>query len=117
MSKIRTIKPEFWTDGKIVTLTPFARLFFIGTWNFTRCDSGHVDDDHVALKLKILPADTVDSDKIMGELIAVKLLERYIMKDGRTFLKIRRFSDHQRVDERWKTRCPYCDCGRNSDDF
>jgi hypothetical protein len=30
MARIRTIKPEFWTDEKIVELSPFSRLLFIG---------------------------------------------------------------------------------------
>ena len=36
MARIRTIKPEFWTDEKVVTLPFEARLLFIGMWNF--CD-------------------------------------------------------------------------------
>lgn len=36
MARIRTVKPEFWTDKKISELSHSAALFFIGTWNF--CD-------------------------------------------------------------------------------
>lgn len=31
--RIRQIKPEFWKDAKLATLTEGARLFFIGTWS------------------------------------------------------------------------------------
>ena len=30
MARIRTIKPDFWTDEKVVELSAFARLLFIG---------------------------------------------------------------------------------------
>lgn len=33
MPRIRTIKPEFWSDEVVADLTPWARLLFIGTWN------------------------------------------------------------------------------------
>ena len=32
MPRIRTIKPEFWTDEKIIELSLPARLLFIGLW-------------------------------------------------------------------------------------
>ena len=32
MARIRTIKPEFWTDAKIADLSPDCALFFIGLW-------------------------------------------------------------------------------------
>lgn len=31
--RIRQIKPEFWKDAKLASLTEGARLFFIGTWS------------------------------------------------------------------------------------
>lgn len=34
MPRIRTIKPEFWTDEKVAHLTFFERLLFIALWNF-----------------------------------------------------------------------------------
>lgn len=110
MARIRTIKPEFWTDGRIVRLSPEARLFFIGLWNFARCDNGHLDDDALGLKLKIFPADNIDARALIDELINGGLLDRYAA-DDRGFLHIRRFAEHQKVDDRWKSRCPYCALG------
>lgn len=107
MARIRSLKPEFWTDGKVVGLSFGARLLFMGMWNFARCDHGHVDDDALQLKLKILPADNVDAEALLEELIEAELIDRY-EGEGRTFLHIRRFTDHQKVETRWNTRCPYC---------
>jgi hypothetical protein len=36
MARIRSIKPEFWKDGKTRRLSDSCALFFIGLWNF--CD-------------------------------------------------------------------------------
>lgn len=36
MARIRSIKPEFWTDGSNMLLSDACALFFIGLWNF--CD-------------------------------------------------------------------------------
>lgn len=108
MARIRTIKPDFWTDGNMVRLSPFARLLYIGMWNFTLCDHGHVADDAMKLKLQILPMDAVDIDALLAEIMAQGRVVRVADKDGRTYLLVKRFEDHQKIDPRWKTRCPAC---------
>ncbi|WP_427174477.1 hypothetical protein [Arthrobacter sp. 92] len=108
MARIRTIKPEFWTDGNIVKLSPLARLFFIGMWNFTLCDHGHVADDAFRLKLQILPADDVDPQDLLLEVMNAGRVQRISDGTGRSFLHVKRFEDHQKIDPRWKTRCPAC---------
>jgi len=57
MPRIRTIKPEFWTDDKIVELSFPARLLFIGLWNF--CDDwGRMEYKPKSIKLRIFPLTT-----------------------------------------------------------
>lgn len=107
MARIRSIKPEFWTDGVMVTLTPLARLLYIGMWNFA-CDGGHLENDPVSLKLRILPMDDVDARGLVAELLDTGRIRRRVMGDGREYLAILRFGDHQKVDARWNSRCPYC---------
>jgi hypothetical protein len=108
MARIRTVKPDFWTDGNMVKLSPFARLLYIGMWNFTLCDHGHVADDAMKLKLQILPMDNVDIDALLAEIMALGRVVRVADKDGRSYLLVKRFEDHQKIDPRWKTRCPAC---------
>lgn len=107
MPRIRTIKPEFWTDGAMIALPFETRLFYIGMWNFA-CDRGHLPDDPMGLKLKVLPADLVDGAGLVEQLVSAGRVERMTLPDGRRFLVIPRFSDHQRVDTRWNSRCPVC---------
>ncbi len=108
MARIRTIKPEFWTDGAMVGLSIPARLFYIGTWNFTLCDQGHLPDDPMGLKLRIMPADDIDPAALVAELVDAGRLVRIVTPDDRTFLYVRRFVDHQKLDTRWNSRCPAC---------
>ncbi len=107
MPRIRTIKPEFWTDGAMIALPYETRLFYVGMWNFA-CDRGHLSDDPFGLKLKILPADAVDGAVLVQQLVDAGRVERLVMPDNRSYLVIPRFGDHQRVDTRWNSRCPVC---------
>ena len=108
MARIRTFKPEFWTDSKVVTLSPFARLLFLGSWNFALCDDGHLPDDAMALKLQVLPADNVDPFELLQELLDVGVVVQGTTSDGRSYLHIRRLRNHQKVDNRWSPRCFVC---------
>jgi hypothetical protein len=107
MPRIRSVKPEFWTDGAMISLPFETRLFYIGSWNFA-CDRGHLPDDPFGLKLKVLPADPVDGAVLVQQLVDAGRMERVTLPDGRKFLSIPRFTDHQRIDTRWNSRCPVC---------
>lgn len=107
MPRIRTIKPEYWTDPVMVQLSPLARLFYIGTWNFAMCDQGHLEDDPMRLKLQILPAENVDVQDLIDELTAAGRLHR-IDTGNDSFLHVKTLADHQKVDGRWTPRCPAC---------
>jgi hypothetical protein len=108
MARIRSIKPDFWTDGDVVGLSFPARLLFIGSWNFAMCDFGHVADDPVRLKMQVLPADDVDANDLLDELLEAGRMVRLVGSDGRTYLHIKRFVDHQKIERRWSPRCPAC---------
>ena len=56
MSRIRTVKPEFWTSEQIIACSPIARLLFIGLWNF--CDDNGVHPaSYIRLKAEVFPPD------------------------------------------------------------
>ena len=109
MARARLISPDFWSDGKVVCLSPFARLFFIGTWNFTYCSKGHLPDDATALKLKILPTDDVDEAALLEELLASTRVVRLAFPGNKTYLHVVNFEAHQAKDKYTaKSRCPVC---------
>ena len=107
MARGRVITPDFWTDGNMIGMSAFARLFYIGLWNFAYCDKGHLPDDALGLKLKILPADPVDARELLAEVMAAGRVVR-VEADQKTFLWMPSFAPWQKTDPRWKTRCPAC---------
>lgn len=121
MARIRTVKPEFWTDGDVMDLSPQARLLFIGSWNFALCDYGHLADDARRLRRQVLPEDDVMMVRVDGEwailpMDPVFLVDEILTSgrmvrltvDERSYLHIVRFTDHQRLEKRWTPRCPAC---------
>lgn len=99
MARIRSIKPEFWTDPDIVAMPMAARLFLIGCWNHAD-DYGVLRDDPERLRLQIMPADPIDAVDIVDELVESKFLVRMIAPDGTALLVVRTFTIHQKIDKR-----------------
>lgn len=104
MARIRTIKPEFWTDEKIVSLSPLARLLFIGMWNFVD-DDGRGEFSPKRLEMQILPADSVDISELLGELRGENLIKVYSV-DNKEYFEVCNFTKHQKVDKRSKSKHP-----------
>ena len=102
MARIRTIKPEFWTDSKVVGLSPLARLLFIGAWNFAD-DYGAVPADPLQLKLKVLPAEPCNADDLVDELLKAEVLVE-ATNGTETFWLVRSWEKHQKVDRRSSSR-------------
>lgn len=105
MARIRTIKPDFWTDEKIVELSFGARLLFIGCWNFAD-DNGNLQRSAKKLKMQIFPADSLDCDKLIQELLTHGLLSEYSVSDGEIFLHIHGFKKHQVINRPSKSAIP-----------
>ncbi len=104
MARIRTIKPEFWTDEKVVELSAFARLLFIGIWNFCD-DEGRMVYSPKRIKMQIFPADAVDIAALFVELTAAGLVQVYAAGDAE-YLQVRGFARHQKIDKRSPSRLP-----------
>lgn len=108
MARIRSIKPAFWSDSKVVSLSPLARLMFIGMWNFAECDHGHLADDPGAIKRQVLPDDDVVAEHLISEIVESGMVARVQTLSGRRYLHIVHLRDHQKFDPRWSPRCPVC---------
>ena len=103
MAKIRTIKPEFWADGKIGQLPIGCRLFFVGTWNFAD-DNGVIRANPKYLKSEIFKYDDIPVDQIEAWLSL--LVQGYMLIPfrymGEDFYLCRTFDRHQRIDDRYR---------------
>lgn len=107
MPKGRHLKPDFFTDKRIVTVSPLARLLYQGLWCYA-ADCGHLDDEPVEFKMRILPADSCDVNQLLNELAAEGRIERV---DGVIHLPTLR--RHGRVDKRYETLCDACKARNN----
>lgn len=104
MARIRTIKPDFWTDEKIVKLSPLARLLFIGLWNFVD-DEGRMEFSLLGMKLKILPLESTDCSGEFGEIRGNELITQYEV-NGKSYICVNGFEKHQKIDKRSLSRLP-----------
>lgn len=110
MAKIRGVKPDLWTDEDFVELSAYARLLWIGLWNFA-CDNGHIQDKSKQIKMRILPTDDVNCAELLREIEAQGLIER---SDG--WITVPNLAHHQKPHKRWFTTCakPGCEQPKES---
>lgn len=108
MARIRTIKPSFFTSHSVAALSLTARLTFVGLWTHAD-DEGRAVDDARLIKAALWPledkhtAKRVEADLV--ELAKAGLIHRY-ETDGRRYLHVRGFSDHQRVSHAQESSLP-----------
>ena len=99
--RIRTVKPEFWTDAKIAELPKATALFFIALWNFAD-DQGIFEDDSRSLALRIPIYRSQDIEKMLTALWRAGLIKRS-RGDG---LSMVTHWEHQKIDRprdgKWK---------------
>jgi len=106
MARIRTIKPEFWTNDRVMECSMAARLLFIGMWNFAD-DLGRLSLAPKTLKAQIMPSDDITSDTILGMVAELSLNGLVLLYEveGRQYIQITGWQ-HQRIDKPQPGRCP-----------
>lgn len=104
MARIRSIKPDFWTDEKVVELSAFARLLFIGLWNFAD-DDGRMVYSPKKIKMQIFPSDNLDISELFGEIRRESLIDIYLVDDIE-YLQVVGFAKHQKIDKRTPSKFP-----------
>lgn len=103
MARIRTIKPEFWTDSFMVQLPPLARLIYISLWTAAD-DHGLIPDEPERLAMEVMPReDGLVFDDWFQFFEASGRLER-LYADGQSYYRIAKWESHQRVDKPGKSR-------------
>lgn len=107
MPRIRTIKPDFFISETVTALDFRTRLTWIGLW--THCDDyGRHKDNVKLIKAAVWPLDAVSLRDVADDLDALViagLLYRYEV-DGKTYLQVTNWDEHQRVDRPSKTTLP-----------
>lgn len=95
MSRIRTIKPEFFLDDELAELSALHRLLFVGLWTLADRE-GRLEDRPKRIRAQILPFDDGDTDAMLADLARAGFVVRY-EADGKRYLQVRNFTKHQRI--------------------
>lgn len=105
MARIRSIKPDFWADEKLATVSRDARLLFIGLISMAD-DEGRMRGNPAFVRSSIFPYDDdLDIRVLLAELSAKALVHLYV-DSGQAFLHVRNFARHQRIDKPSKSVLP-----------
>lgn len=104
MPKIRGFKADLWTDEDFVELSPYARLLWMGMWNYC-CDNGHIADKSKQIKMRVLPTDDVNCAELLREL---EKHNRIVRSDG--VITVPNFTKHQKPDKRYFQTCDVPGC-------
>lgn len=109
MARIRTIKPEFFTSDTIAALSVPTRLTFIGMWTDAD-DYGNLLDNPRLLKGHIWPLDDdmtpTDMSLHIQVLVEAGLVDRYQDDEGKKYLHIRSWDEHQKMNRKASRKHP-----------
>lgn len=97
MPRIRTIKPEYWSDEKMAPLEPIVRLVFLGLISHAD-DAGRLIDSVRQLDGLIFPFTDHTCAEALDILARLSRVVRYRSESGQPIIQIAGWEDHQRVD-------------------
>ena len=107
MSRIRTIKPEFFTDEKVALLSLEARYLWIGIW--TIADDFGSSKGHPSFLKQVYMYDKAITEEriaeLVEELVRLGFVRPYTV-NGQSYLQTCKWSVHQKVDHPKKFRNP-----------
>jgi hypothetical protein len=105
MRRIRTIKPEFFSDEKLAALSAIDRLVYIGLWSIAD-DEGRLLDNTKLIDGQIFPLTDESSRESLETLAKLDRIRRYCTANGQRVIQILRWTDHQKIDKPSKSRLP-----------
>jgi hypothetical protein len=108
MGRIRTVKPEFWTDEKVGELKRDERLLFLGLLNLAD-DEGVLKATPAFIKGQIFAYDEdlaiADVRRWLDALVLAKMLIAF-EHNGEKFFLIRTFKSHQKINRPTPSKIP-----------
>ena len=109
MARMRSVKPEFWTDEDLADLRRDARLLYLGLWNIAD-EHARLRGDPRYVKGQIFPYDDDLPPEAIGgllsELASAGKVLRYKVA-GRSYLFLPNLAKHQRLEaEKVPSRLP-----------
>jgi hypothetical protein len=105
MARIRTLKPEFWTDEKLALHPPLTRLVFLGLISQAD-DAGRLVDNVKLLDGLLFPYTDDTCGPALDELAATGRLTRYRSESGQPLIELTNWTKHQKVQKPSKYTLP-----------
>jgi len=113
MARIRSIKPDFWKSESIARLPIRTRLTFIALWSYVDDNGvGRDNEKLIAAELYPLEDDPREAVEMVREDLAILARESRVCRyevDGKRFLSVVNWSEHQKIDRPNKARYPQPD--------
>jgi hypothetical protein len=102
--RIRTIKPEFWQNEDLASLTHHARLLAIALLNYAD-DEGCFLANAALVRAACFPFEE-DSKNVLGSLQELSKIGYVELREcsGKTIGRVVKFLDHQRIDKAQKSK-------------
>ena len=99
MARIRTVKPEFWTDEDLSSISETAQLMAIGLLNLAD-DEGYFKSNPKLIKAALFPLrDTSMSiHGAISELSSVGYITCFSGLDGKDYARVTNFTSHQKIN-------------------
>ena len=94
--RIRTVKPEFWTDEKVGELSLTSRLLFIALLNYAD-DEGNFKCSLKQIKIYSFPYDDIDIQPYLNELVEHRFMIPYVVENT-SYIHIVNFKKHQKIN-------------------
>ena len=108
MPRIRSVKPDFWSDEKLAKVSRESRLIFIALWNF--CDDyGVTQGDPSYLRSQVFPYDhDVSVETFASWLLELEKYEFIVrmLHHGNQYYFLPNFLKHQKIDHPSNKRFP-----------
>lgn len=118
MARIRTIKPSFWADPRVVSLSREARLLAVGLISFSD-DDGRFVASVPAIAGYVFPFDNLPSRKVAEwrDAIAKAGLIHLYAVDGLEYGVWPNWKKHQRISKAQASILPSPEEGWSDDSF
>src|SRR5712691_5641185 len=98
MARIRTLKPEFWSDEKLSRCDVLTRLVFVGL--ISQADDAGRLVDSVKLIDGVLFSETADTcGPALETLACLGRILRFTSSSGQSIIQIVKWREHQKVDK------------------
>jgi DNA replication protein DnaT len=99
LARIRTIKPEFWQDEDLASLSAESNLLAIGLLNQAD-DEGYFKANPALLKAAIFPLreTSLSTHCMLTELSNIGYLELFEGSDGKQYGLVKNFLKHQKIN-------------------